>query len=164
MANMLLDNGLSLLNFARQATLAFLGDIPEDRLCYRPIPEGNHAVWLIGHIALTDDSVRNKLGGGAAKCPQEWSKLFGQGSKPLPDPSDYPSSAEMKAHLSGTREDLIGWFKSMSEAKLTEHLPGDDLRAPNYAALMAFLAYHEGLHAGQLRVIGQALGKPPKFG
>ena len=165
MADILLDNGLAVLAFARQATLAFLDDLPEDKLCYSPIPDGNHAMWLIGHITVTDDTVRHGLGGGTAKCPEGWTDLFGAGSAPAPDPGKYPSVAEMREHLNARREDLIAWFRSMDHTKLTEALPEDSLRfAPNYAGLMASLAFHEGLHAGQLRVITKSLGRPPKFG
>ncbi len=165
MSNILRENGLAVLAFARRGTLAFLEDIPDDKLCYSPIPGGNHAMWLIGHITLTDDELRSELGGGQAKCPTAWKKLFGSGSKPQPNLRDYPSPPELKACLHGAREDLVGWFKSLPDAKLAEALPKDFLQfAPNFAGLMASIAYHEGLHAGQLRVIGQALGKPPKFG
>ncbi|MFH0981554.1 MAG: DinB family protein [Planctomycetota bacterium] len=165
MANMLLENGLAVLAFARRGTLAFLEDIPEDKLCYSPVPNGNHALWLIGHITLTDDELRSTVGSGPARCPEPWNKLFGSGTRPLPDPRAYPSLVELKQHLNARREELIGWFKSLPDAKLTEPLAGDLLQfAPNYAGLMPSIAYHEGLHAGQLRVIGQALGKPPKYG
>ena len=165
MADILLDNGLAVLAFARRATLAFLDDLPEDKLCYSPVPDGNHAMWLIGHVTVTDDAVCSGLGGGPAKCPEGWNGLFGMGSTPMPDPSAYPSATELKEHLHARREDLIAWFRSMDHAKLTQALPEDSLRfAPNYAGLMASLAYHEGLHAGQLRVITKSLGKPPKFG
>ena len=163
MAHMLFENGVAVLAFARQATLAFLEDIPEDKLCYCAVPGSNHAMWLIGHLALTDVVVRHDP--EARGCPEGWDKLFGQGSEPIPDASAYPSLDEMKAQLSARREDVIAWFGAMDEARLLQALPAERQGfAPNYAGLMCTLAYHEGLHAGQLRVIGQALGKPPKFG
>ena len=156
---------LAVLAFARQATLAFLGDIPEDKLCYSPVPDGNHALWLIGHLTRTDDSVQSKLGGTPARCPAGWDKLFGMGSKPSPRASDYPPFAELKQQFAARRDDLIAGFKAMDAVKLVEPLPADYLRlAPNYAGFMAWLAWHEGMHAGQLRLIGKGLGKPPKFG
>ncbi|MCP4591047.1 MAG: DinB family protein [bacterium] len=165
MSNPLLEIGLAALKFAREVTLGFLDDIPEDKLCYCPIPEGNHAFWLIGHIAITDDVFRCTLGGKTSKRPELWSKLFGRGSKPLPDAGAYPSPTELRAQLQGTREELLGWFQSLPDPKLTEALPEEFQRfAPNYATLMTTIAWHEGMHAGQLRMIGRSLGNPPKFG
>ncbi len=38
MANQALENGLSTMAFARQNTMSFLEDIPEDKICFQVCP------------------------------------------------------------------------------------------------------------------------------
>ena len=82
-----LRNGLGALAFARRLTTGMLEDIPEDQHTTPPCPGGNHAIWVAGHIALTDDQFRVGLGGHPPACPDSWRDLFGMGSKAEPDPS-----------------------------------------------------------------------------
>lgn len=164
MSNPVLDNGLAGLAFARQTTLGLLEDIPQDKLFYQLTPGGNHAAWVMGHLAVTDDFVLTKAGGREAKCPAAWEKLFGTGSTPTGKPGDYPAVGEIKEHLNLRREELIGWFKSLDEAKLASPLPeGTEWLAKTHGGAMATLAIHEGLHAGQLTMIRRSLGLAPKF-
>ncbi len=70
MSNPALENGLTALGFARQVTLGLLEDIPEDKLLHQLTPGGNHTVWVIGHLTVTDDDFLAKVGGREAKCPE----------------------------------------------------------------------------------------------
>lgn len=163
--NLALETGVNVLNWARSKTLGFIEDIPEAKLCHQPIPGGNHAAWVMGHLANTDDFFLSTLVGQPRKFPESWGKLFGQGSTPTPNTTDYPSLTEMKEGLRMRREELIAFFKSMDADKLASPLP-DDIKdfAANHATLMTTLAWHEGLHAGQLTIIRKSLGIAPKFG
>ena len=164
MSNPLLDNGLAVLEFARHATLAFLDDVPANKASYQPVPGANHALWVIGHITVTDNQVLADLAKQPPVCPAAWGELFGPGSKPQPDAARYPSLDELRRTLGQCRERLVAWFKSLPPDKLLAPLPGDWSRfAPNHAALMASLAWHEGLHAGQITVVRKSLGLAPKF-
>jgi hypothetical protein len=164
MATAVLENGLAALAFARRVTLGLLEDVPKDRLFHQLTSGGNHAAWVIGHLAVTDDTLLSGLGGRAPKCPKSWEKLFGMGSQPTGNPSDYPPVAEITERLSQCREELAAWFGSMDEAKLASPLPKDmETFAASHGALMSSLAVHEGLHAGQLTMIRRDLGIGPKF-
>ena len=63
------------------------------------------------------------------------------------------------------RATLIDWFSAMGADELAEPLP-DDLQAfaPNRAALMPSIAWHEGFHAGQLTAVRRSLGMESMFG
>ena len=165
MASPLVENGVAILEFARRVTMAFLEDVPEDKMCHAPFPGANHAIWLIGHVTLVDDDLPHRHGGVAKECPEQWQHLFGMGSAPLPERSSYPPTDELIAQFGATRIRLIEWYRSLPEARLLEPLQGESANfAPNLAGMMATIACHECLHAGQLRVITQNLGQPPKFG
>lgn len=165
MSSKLLDNGLAVMEFARNNTLAFLEDVPEEKWGHQPAPNANHAMWIIGHLAVTDDYFLTNLAGRDSKLPADWSGLFGMGSQPQGDLSAYPSPSDVRDQLRPRREELFSWFKSLSEEKLIEPLTDDWKQfAPNYIGLASSLAWHEGLHAGQLTVVRKSLGIAPKFG
>jgi uncharacterized damage-inducible protein DinB len=165
MSNTALESGLAALKFSRNNTLAFFEDIPADQLCHSPVSGGNHALWILGHLAQTDDFFLNALGGEPAALPEEYASLFGMGSTPVTDPSAYPSVDDIKTAMAAQRERMVSWFSGMSAERLDAPLQGDFSRfATSHANLMSSLAWHEGLHAGQLTMIRRSVKLAPKFG
>ena len=157
--------GRAAMDMARKATIAFNEDIPDDKFLHRPVPSGNHAAWILGHIAYADSMIAAQVGDIPQSAPDGFNELFGMGSTPSDDASIYPSVAELRAALEPTRESMIAWFKGMDDAQLAAPLPeGWEGFAPTHAALMGICAWHEGLHGGQLTVIRKSLGLPVKFG
>ena len=165
MSNFARESGLAALAFARQMTVGFLDDIPKDKYVHQPMPGANHALWIAGHIAWTDDDFLSTFGVRDKKLPASWHKACGYQSKPTTKASDYPAMTEILDKLATLREELGNWFKSMSDEKMRSPLPEDwKTFAPNYAGLMNSMACHESLHAGQLTVVRKSLGLAPKFG
>lgn len=165
MANETLEAGFERLAFARRVTLGLAEEVPEKRLCQQPCPGANHALWILGHVAWTDDFFMIGVGGLKSRLPDGWHELFSNGSTPQPNVSDYPPIGEIHDVLAGNREALVSWLKSLDEAALSAPLPGDFSGfAPNFAVLPLTLAWHEGLHAGQLTVVRKSLGIKPMFG
>ena len=99
-----------------------------------------------------------------SKLPKRWVELFRSGSVPQGDASAYPDYEELLGQMSAQREELTAWFGSMGAEQLARPLP-EDLRsfAESYGVLMSTLAWHEGVHAGQLTVIRKDLGLEPMF-
>jgi hypothetical protein len=160
-----LETGIASLAFARRMTLAFLDGIPDDQWFHVPVPEGNHASWIAGHIAWEDDDcLKSLIEDRGSKLPQEWHDCFAQRSKPTPNSGDYPRIAEIRTTLATYREDLIGFFTA-SVDRLADPLPEEwHTFAKDLAALMPAVACHEMIHAGQLTVIRKSLKLGPVFG
>ncbi|MCH8005148.1 MAG: DinB family protein [Planctomycetes bacterium] len=153
--------GKATLELARRSTLKLVADIPAEHHCHQPVPKANHATWVLGHLANTDNFFLTSLGGRDPVIDKSWGDLFGMGSEPTGDPGRYPSLTEVKAGCERARAALIDWFASMDDQKLQSPLP-DQMKgfAPNYAGVMGTLAWHEGLHAGQLSAVRRSLGLP----
>lgn len=165
MSHQLVDSGVAVLDFARSNTLSFLADVPEDKWCHQAIAGANHALWVVGHLAVVDDYFISSFGGQDSRLPEAWGELFGMGSTPSSDASAYPRPAEIRDALGSRRADLIAWFESLSDDKLVAPLSGDwEKFAPNTVGLAFSIAWHEGLHAGQLTVVRKSLGLAPKLG
>jgi hypothetical protein len=155
---------LNILAESREITVSMLADIPEDKLLHQPFPGANHALWLMGHIAATDDNFAGLYDGGQGQLPEQYQKAFGMGSKPVADPAAYPPVAEVRQQLEATRRRLIAAVESATDAALAEPLP-DDWKdfAPDKLAFLSSMAWHEGMHAGQLTVVRKSLGIAPKY-
>jgi hypothetical protein len=158
------DASLFALGFARKATLRLLEDIPESQWLHPAAPGLNHTAWIIGHIAWADSLFARKLGGRPATVPENWHERFGTGSTPRSDRSAYPSADELRTTFGRTREELMRWLRSLSADELLKPLP-EAYRgfASCPGTLGVSLAWHEGLHSGQLAVIRRTLGLPPKI-
>ena len=60
---------------------------------------------------------------------------------------------------------LVDWFKSLSDEQLAAPLPeGMEMFGANHATLAATMAWHEGVHDGQLIEVRRSLGLPRAFG
>lgn len=165
MSNPLRDNALTLLEFSRRNTLGFLEDVPEEAWFHQPFEGANHVAWIVGHLASTDGFFVTTFAGKASQVPESWNELFGRGSKPQPTPARYPPPSELRDVLARRREDLLAYFRGLPDNKLLEPLDSDWERfAPNRIGLAGSIAWHEGLHAGQLTAIRKSLGIGPRFG
>jgi uncharacterized damage-inducible protein DinB len=164
-ADLLFENGFHRLDVARQVTLSMLADIPHDQWCLQVIPGANHAMWIAGHLASTDDFFVSRLANRPASNPAGWNDLFGTGTKPLPDLSAYPSPDVVLQQLAGRRRELTSWFRSLNEMDLGLQVPEELQRfAANIADVMPSIAWHEAWHSGQLSLVRRQLGLAPKFG
>jgi uncharacterized damage-inducible protein DinB len=165
MANPLIANAVRILEFARRNTLAFLEEIPEDKWCYQPFEGANHVAWILGHLAQSDNYFVTQLADRPNVMPPAWDELFGMGSRPTSDRARYPAPSELRDILRARREELITWVRGLPEKKLEAPLPEDwHPFAPTYGSLPDAIAWHEGLHAGQLTAIRKSLGIGPKYG
>jgi len=164
-ASDVLTNGIHALQLSRRAVLALYNDVPDDKLVAQPFDGANHLLWQLGHITVTDDQVFQTLCDAKPLCPDGWNERFGMGSTPVSDASAYPSLDEIKTKAEHVRQTLIEWFQAQSEDTLGQSAP-EPLRSmtPTIGSIMSFLAFHEGMHVGQISSLRKAMGLPRVFG
>lgn len=161
----LLDTGLFVLNFARRATLGLLEGIEGEAFVNTFAKDGGNAAYIVGHIAYTDDMTLKVLAGKPSKLDDRLGKLFGGGAEPTQTLADYPSQQELVELMADRRDALVAWFSSLSDAELTAPVEGDFAQfGDTRAKLMTSIAWHEGLHTGQLAVIRRQLELPRVLG
>jgi uncharacterized damage-inducible protein DinB len=133
-----------------------LSDLPADVLWKQPGGQGNSIMWIVGHITQTRAGLLSLLG---ERASTGWGELFRRGAQ-RQDPSAYPEAKAIKA----VGIDLTNRLR----AKL-ETITGDELAAPVNPAVklpnvntvsdaLAFFAFHEAYHVGQLGYVKKALG------
>ncbi len=84
------------------------------------------------------------------------------GSQPSSDPSNYPAPEEVLDYMRDRRKVLLGLLEGLSEddlAKATPETAPDFL--PDVASIFELVAWHEGLHSGQVSVARRGLGQAP---
>jgi hypothetical protein len=155
------DLALDRLSWSRGFLNALLADMKDDQLLARAAGCGNHAVWIMGHMATVDDNVVSSMTGQPKRLPESFGALFGMGSKPTERAADYPSRRELTDAMAATRERLKEWVAALDDTSAFEPTPERMRRfAPNRVMLGITVPSHEMLHAGQLTVIRAALGLP----
>ena len=128
----------------------------------RPHKRANHAMWFAGHMGLTDNSIIGMLNPSRVEKRPNFKELFGMGSTPSDDPADYPSPAEIRAWMDDRRSVLLELAESLTDEDLSRPTPP---AAPPFlkdiGQVLQFLAWHEGMHSGQITVPHRALGHDP---
>lgn len=148
---------------ARETSERLLADFQSPEDWTRQVhPNCNHALWFAGHMAQTDNFFISVLDASKAKNSPEFATLFGMGSKPSPNPSDYPSPEEVLAVMRERRAALLSILDSLSEEDLGEKMPkGTPEFLPDKGSVFETSIWHEGMHSGQLSVARRALGHQP---
>jgi uncharacterized damage-inducible protein DinB len=129
---------------------------------YQLFPSANHAMWIVGHLAMVDNSAISKL--FPEKCVQnaDYSEKFGRQSKPSPNSDDYPPAEELLSFRHDRRATLLNCITEMTPADFEKPVPSPKPPFIQTAGdLLSFLAVHEGMHTGQLSMCRRALGHAP---
>ena len=154
------------LEGARNFTEGLLADFKTpEQWTHQLFPGANHPLWIVGHLSYVDNSYLRRVGSPSAVRKPAYSDLFAKGVKVSGNPGDYPPPEEVLEFARDRRKFLLEDIAGRSEADLAQPLPeGFPPFLPDYGQLYAFLAWHEGMHAGQITVIRRSLGHAPMVG
>lgn len=145
--------------FAHNMVAKMVSDFPESKAAFQTSPTDNHVLWHLGHLALDYQWFAAALDGKPTGTTEVETKLFGMGSKPIPDAKAYPTLAELKQRFEAAWQRL---------AAAAQSLRGEDATKPTLIDSGGFLkdrlhtveasAWHDGWHAGQISGLRKALG------
>ena len=154
------DLSLDRLAWARTFTEALAASLTDDQLVHRAGGKGNHAMWVLGHIATTEDFFLSLFSGQPRRL-ESWDAIFGGGSEPKNALADYPPRAKVEQEFRDARARLVAWWTKASESELTKPIDGDMAKfAPDALSTIVSEAAHEFFHAGQIASCRAALGLP----
>lgn len=156
------QHALETVKFAHGLIDKMLASFPADKMFFQPAPTSNHAVWTMGHLAMTYMWLVTMFDPRLAPAlPDSYNGLFGMGSKVSSDASAYPPPAQV-------RKDYDACFAAF--LRCVEALKESDLYAPCASESGGFCtckidaamkgAWHDGWHAGQLSDLRRALKLP----
>ena len=162
-------HAISSLKLARKLTKNMLADFNTlDDWFYQAHENANHALWIVGHLGLADNAFASKFRPKTGSEPEGWRDRFWFGSQPTRDPKSYPPVDEVLDYFDDRRETLLKVIDDVSIEELLKPAPPADAPspiagAPNIGQVFFFVAYHEGMHCGQLSVARRGLGYAPLF-
>lgn len=122
---------------------------------WRALPAGGNPIgWLLGHLTETRASLLHALG---SPLETGWPASFARGAS-LADRSVYPTRPMIEQAWKATHGRMRDAFAALTNVQLaspsTVDLPG----ATNLAGQIAFLAFHESYHVGQMGYVRKQLG------
>lgn len=130
----------------------------------------NHFCWNLGHLALTMHRVAEKIdarplpdsdfvtGDGRQGDGRRFdSQAVSFGSSPVDDPTKYPGPERARAIFEAAIDRLATTVERASDTDLERQFPWGGGQSP-WADLVARMAFHNGVHTGQIMDLRRALG------
>jgi len=121
----------------------------------KPGDASNHLMWVTGHLIASRGTVLKTLG---SEWSAPWNSLFARGAKLAP-PDEYPGIEEIRKAWKDVSEQLLARVAGVPAEVLTTPAPGGK---PSFdgkvGGLVAFLAFHETYHVGQMGYLRKWLG------
>jgi uncharacterized damage-inducible protein DinB len=148
---------------ARELSERMLADFHEPQQWTKQVhPEANHALWFVGHMAMTDNFFLSVIAPEKSLDLSRLQTCFGVGSVPVDDPAAYPPASEVLALMRERRQTFLAVLDSLQDADLDRKTPpGTPDFLPDIGGVFETAVWHEGLHTGQLGVARRALGFKP---
>lgn len=152
------------LHGTRDWTLRLLADFADEDWAFQPGPGLAHAVWLCGHLAVSQNVLVHQRCLGANVLDEEFSKHFTIGG-PIRSTGEhqYPRVEEIRRVMDQTHEKTLAAIRGMSDALLAEAAFGaNGAIHPHYRDKLGAVSHcsrHEAFHAGQLALIRRLRGK-----
>jgi hypothetical protein len=150
------------LNMANQGTLTSLATIEDAPLTFPTGNGGCHPLWVIGHLAFVEGLTLELLGGGPNPVAH-WSTIFGQGTVPSADATQYPPFAKVRERYVELRNRNLQILESMSEADLDQPTPwqpkGLEEHFATFAKSLFTVALHQMAHRGQITDAVRSAGR-----
>ncbi|HVO12040.1 MAG TPA: DinB family protein [Vicinamibacteria bacterium] len=121
----------------------------------RLVGEVNPLLWTAAHVTTTRYGLAQLVG---LDHPRPWGTQFTRGSE-VGDPEAIPDAEETRAAWEALRAPLSTRLDQLTDPDLDapspRKLPVEDA---SVLGAIAFLAYHEGYHVGQMALVRKALG------
>jgi uncharacterized damage-inducible protein DinB len=149
---------------AIQSTLVnrALDRLGEEEIWRRPSETTNSVGWLVGHMAWARNGMLKALGGDPEPMP--WGRSFDRGAQTA-DRAAYPETGEIVDALKRVNAKLRTRMEEVGDADLSAPsavpTPSPD---KTVRGTVAFLAFHDGYHVGQIAYALKLLGKPSLVG
>ncbi len=139
----------------------FTDDLKPGEYLHRPTEKSNCAAWLIGHLALTDRGVLERLGAkDLPALPEGFQTRFSQEAG-CPDATEFGDVARLMSVFEQHRNALIAAVQRAPLEQLDKPMEKPHPMFGTLGELVNFMALHTSMHAGQVTIIRRSLGRPP---
>lgn len=142
----------------------YLTDLSDADLLIRPVPGMNHIAWQLGHLAISEKSLLERVRPGAgAPIPEGFEVAHGrdESATKLDDPSKFETKERYVALLKEQRAASLAALAAMTDADLDAPAP-EAMREmfPTVGSIMLLIGTHPLMHAGQWVAVRRKKGLP----
>lgn len=138
-----------------QVTAANTAGMTHEQSLIQPLPGGNCANWILGHLVRTHNSVMKLLG----EAPVwDSDQLTRAGFDPITGATNAIDWDTLRDRLLGSKDRCLAAAMSQSDAALAESIPNPFGGTATRAEMLHLLAFHQAYHAGQLAISRRAAG------
>ena len=130
-----------------------ISDIPADQWTRQPGDGSNHLLWILGHMVWARGNALRTMG---SSWSLPWAKQFARGTA-RGDASQYPQVEEVVKAWGTASEELAATLPRIQPA-LWEQPHDPPTFDGKVAGFIAFLAFHETYHVGQIGYLRKWLG------
>ena len=152
------------LETSKGSLMGFFADLKDEQLVQPTSNGGNHALWILGHLVVSESTVMHNIVLGIESSPvDDWKPLFGHGSEPKTDASIYPSYDELLEAWEQVRAHTLKTLATFTDDDLDNPAPGCPEEWASWFGTIGkvFTAkiIHPTMHYGQLADIRRSLGR-----
>ena len=132
-----------------------LKDVKTEDWFRTPGDDSNHLMWLLGHVVVHRGKVLKLLG---TDWDTSWASMFARGAERV-DASEYPTVEEMRDAWNQISEQLKATLNGSTAEELGSPAPdGMPSFDKTVSGSVAFFAFHDCYHTGQMSFLRKWLG------
>jgi len=144
-----------LLHISDQLFHKGLTDLDRESLLKRCGSESNPIIWIAGHLTLSRCGLARLIG---LEVDHPWADLFARSAK-VTDDLAYPEIGEIISVWDDVSPQLISRLENMTGEQLSSRAGRDfPIADKSLRGAIAFMAWHESYHLGQIAFIRKWLG------
>lgn len=161
-------NSLAFIQQSLDSTLGFatgmLTDLQDAALTQPTTNGGNHALWILTHLAYSESMLFDCFILGKPNRFEAWNAVVGINSVPSLTQEDYPTMQEGLQMLESVRADVLAYLNSIDEDTLNNKSHAPEEFEDSFGTIgkcFTAMIMHVSIHTGQLTVIRRSLGRSP---
>ena len=150
-----LTNTAGMFKFNTDIVNKAIADVAPEHWFKNPGDDSNHLMWIMGHLVVHRGQTLKLLG---VDWNSEWASLFSRGADRQADTA-YPSTEEMLAAWQQVSAELANALQQPRADVLEKDAPkGPPTFNGKVSGTVAFYAFHDTYHVGQISYLRKWLG------
>lgn len=153
------------LNLPAFVVQGYLGDLTDQDLMHRPVPNANHIAWQLGHLIAAEHNLNNMVCPDSMPAlPEGFAEKHSKEAAKSDDAGAFCTKDEYLKLMAEQRAGTLALLDKLSDEELQNAAPEDIQKfGATVGAVIAGQSAHWMMHAGQWVIVRRQLGKEAMF-